>query len=177
MNGIFLALALTVGSPVPAENYHADISPETAAHIMDCVISENDAEMYLDFNGDGELNIADYVGVSKRYQDNVMYGNEITLDEAEVMAIYEENFTDELLYWEIFKDNTGLCREYELTVSEITETAIYYEFEDYALSIYATINPFTECIYVHEYNGGVNYGDVANNGQIQSAQSMDYQEI
>ena len=82
---IFIALALTA-SPQPSENYFAEISPETATEIQQLVI-DGEYREYLDFNGDGNLNIADVVGVSKRYADNCKYGNEITLDSEVIDSI------------------------------------------------------------------------------------------
>ena len=61
---IFVVLALTA-SPQPTGNYCSDISLETAQEIQELVINGQYRE-YLDFKGDGELTIADVVGVSKR---------------------------------------------------------------------------------------------------------------
>ena len=143
---LFIALALT-SSPQPAENYYSQISPEIATEIQELVINGEYRE-YLDFNGDGELNIADVVGVQKRYQDNCRYGNEITLDSEAVNDIVLENYADDLLYWEIYRVNGSLTRQYELTASEIMTAEIYVEFEDYGDSVIVEVNPFTEMITV-----------------------------
>lgn len=156
---IFVAAAL-VSTPTPAPNYTSWISPDIAEIVTEFVL---DGKMYthLDFNGDGALNIADVVGISKRYQDNITYGNEITLDVETIQDVIWENFTTEriprqefidniLLYYEIDKVNGKLCRSYELTVSEITEARIYFEFEDYSDTITVKIDPFTETIQVQE---------------------------
>lgn len=137
---IFTLVALT-SSPQPAPNYYAEISPEVAAEIQELVL-DGEYREYLDFNGDGNLNIADVVGVSKRYQDNCTYGNEITLDSETVYDIALENYEDELLYWEI---NDGLQG---LTVSDITTAEIRMEFETYAEIVTVELNPFTEIITV-----------------------------
>lgn len=155
---IFTVLAAT-SSPQPAENYHSWISPQIADIVQQYII---DGKYYnhLDFNGDGELNIADVVGISKRYQDNVQYGNEITLDEETIIDIAWENYTTDymeredfvensLLYYEIDFINGEPCRQYELTAEEILTAHIYYEFtDDTTGGIDVVINPFTETIQV-----------------------------
>lgn len=143
---IFAALALT-SSPQPAPNYYAEISPAVSAEIQELVLDGQYRE-YLDFNGDGNLNIADVVGVEKRYQDNCTYGNEITLDRETVQAIAEENYTDDLLYWEIYRADGELTRQYELTAADIMTAEIYLEFEEYSESVTVEINPYTEIITV-----------------------------
>lgn len=143
---MFIAFALT-NSPMPADNYYSWVSPEIAETVQECVINGEYRE-YLDFNGDGDLNIADVVGIAKRYQDNITYGNEITFDREVVKAIAFENYTDELIYWEIDRVNGELCRQYELTVNEITQAEIYMEFEDYSDTVIVEINPFEENIKV-----------------------------
>lgn len=144
--GIFLALALT-SSPMPADNYYSWISPEIADEIQELVISGEYRE-YLDFNGDGKLSMADVVGVRKRYQDNCRYGNELTLDSETVNAIVLENYSESPIYWEIDRVNGQLCRQYELTVSEVSSAEIYLEFEDFSETVKVEINPFTETITV-----------------------------
>ena len=144
--GIFLALALT-SSPMPADNYYSWISPEIADEITELVISGEYRE-YLDFNGDGILSIADVVGVRKRYQDNCRYGNELTLDSETVNAIVLENYSESPIYWEIDRVNGQLCRQYELTVSEVSSAEIYLEFENFSETVKVEINPFTETITV-----------------------------
>lgn len=145
---IFIILALT-SSPAPASNFYAATSPEVAAEIQEFVIS-GEYRAYLDFNGDGVLNIADVVGVSKRYQDNCQNGNEITLDRKAVEAIAAENYPDNLIYWEVDRVNGELCRQYELTASEIIKAEIYLEFEDYSDTVLVELNPFTEVVRVKE---------------------------
>lgn len=146
LSGIFVALALT-SSPMPAENYYSWISPEIADEIQELVISGEYRE-YLDFNGDGKLSMADVVGVRKRYQDNCRYGNELTLDSETVDAIVLENYSESPIYWEIDRVNGQLCRQYELTVSEVSSAEIYLEFEDFSETVKVEINPFTETITV-----------------------------
>ena len=141
--GIFLALALS-SSPMPAENYYSWISPEIAEEITNDVISGNTDKLFLDFNGDGKLTIADAVGVKRRYEYNCTYGNNITLSAETVYSIAEENFTDDVVYYEIDNINGNSCREYELTTECIITCDIYYEFADYSKNIKVEINPFTE---------------------------------
>jgi hypothetical protein len=156
---LFMCFSLLAGTPQPAENYHSWISPEISDIIIDKVISEEYHE-HLDFNGDGELTIADAVGVRKRYEDNCTYGNEITLDEEIITDIAWENFTTErmeredfvdnlMFYYEIDFVNKKPCRQYELTVSEITTANIYYEFADDTMgNVTVEINPFEETVRV-----------------------------
>lgn len=145
---IFIALALT-SSPQPAPNYYAEISPEIAEEMQELVIS-GEYRAYLDFDGNGVLNIADVVSVKKRYQDNCKYGNEITLDREAVEAIAAENYPDSLIYWEIDRVNGELCRQYDLTANEITEAEIYLEFEEYSETVKVELNPYTEIVSVKE---------------------------
>lgn len=144
--GIFLALALT-SSPMPSGNYYASVSPDIADEITELVIS-GEYRGYLDFNGDGILSMADAVGVAKRYQDNCKYGNEITMDRETVEAIVMENYTDEAIYWEIDKVNGQLCRQYKLTVDDITTAEIYLEFSGFSECVTVELNPYTETITV-----------------------------
>lgn len=145
---IFLVMAATA-SPQPAPNYYASFAPEVAEEIQELVIS-GEYRAYLDFDGNGVLNIADVVSVKKRYQDNCKYGNEITLDRETVEAIAAENYLDDLIYYEIDRVNGRLCRQYELTASEITEAEIYLEFEEYSETVKVELNPYTEIVSVKE---------------------------
>lgn len=149
LTSTLLCLALTVGSPQPADTYYSDMSPETAQHIMECVLNEDNSEKYLDFNGDNVINIADYVGVTKRYQDNCAYGNEITVDSKAVETIVKENYLVDAMYWEFDMINGEIEREFEITASEITTARIYIELSDYSTEfVEIEINPFTECVRV-----------------------------
>lgn len=152
-----MCLIAAIAKPIPAENYTSWISPAVADIVQQYVI-DGKTYSYLDFNGDGALNIADVVGISKRYQDNCTYGNEITLDLDTVYDIGWENFSDnqdreqfienELIYFEICRVNDVPCRQYELTVSEISEAEIYFEFEESAESVTVRLNPYEETIQV-----------------------------
>lgn len=144
ITSIFLAFALT-SSPTPAPNYYSWISPQIADHITECVINREYHE-YLDFNGDGELNIADVVGVRKRYQDNVKYGNEITVDSEVVQAIFDENGMD-VMYWEFDSVDGEITRQYEITADSIITADIYCELTDFTTEhITIEINPFEEYV-------------------------------
>jgi hypothetical protein len=92
--------------------------------------------------------MADAVGVAKRYQDNCEYGNKITMDRETVEAIVMENYTDEAIYWEIDRINGQLCRQYELTVDDITTAEIYLEFSGFSECVTVELNPYTETITV-----------------------------
>lgn len=143
---IFTVIALT-SSPMPAETYGSWVAPEIADIIQECVIN-GEYRSYLDFNGDGELNMADVVGVRKRYQDNCKYGNTITLDGDTVEAIVEENYSEPLIYWEVYRIGNDNCRQYEISVSETTEIFLWVEFENSGETIRVVADPFTETITV-----------------------------
>lgn len=143
---IFIALALT-SSPQPSENYFASISPEIATEIQELVL-DGEYRQHLDFNGDGELNIADVVGVSKRYADNCKCGNTITLDYEVVDSIISENYSEACIYWELDRIDGKLTRQYELTASEIMQAEIYIEFENSSECVVVEVNPYTETITV-----------------------------
>ena len=141
---VFLALALT-SSPTPAPNYYSWISPEIADHITECVIN-NEYHEYLDFNGDGKMNIADVVGVRKRYQDNIKYGNKIIVDNEVVQAIFDENGMD-VIYWEFDSIDGEITKQYEITADSIITADIYCELSDFTTEhITIEINPFEEIV-------------------------------
>lgn len=144
----FIALALT-SSPTPVETYNSWVSPVIADEIQELVL-DGEYREYLDFNGDGQLNMADVVSVRKRYQDNCRYGNEITMNSEVIYDITRENYTNELIYWEIDRINGEPCRHYELAVSEVTEAEIYVEFENHSDTIIVEINPFEETINIKD---------------------------
>lgn len=155
--GMIIALAVMVSTPTPKENYFAGVSPGIAEVILHCM-ERGDYYRHLDFNGDGSLNIADYYSVLRRYNDNLKYGNEITLDTETILDIAWENYSygidralfisDDLLYYEIEKVNDEACRMYEVTVTEKSEAVIRYEFKDYADTVIVSIDPITETIQV-----------------------------
>ena len=143
----FIVLALT-SSPMPSPNFNSWIAPEISNTIINCVI-KGEYQQHLDFNDDNFLTIADAVGVAKRYDDNVKYGNKITFDSETVNAIIEENYSVECIYQEIDFINNEPCREYELTVNEVTTANIYLEFENDTIdNIKVEINPFEEVVSV-----------------------------
>ena len=145
---VFIAFALT-SSPQPAENYYSWISPEIADVIQECVINDEYRE-YLDFNSDGELNMADVVGVRKRYQDNCKYGNKITLDSEVIDSIIEENYSEPAIYYEIYRIDGQPCREYEISVNDIRTIDIWIEFENFGETVTVIADPIQERFTVKE---------------------------
>lgn len=145
---VFIAFALT-SSPQPAENYYSWISPEIADVIQKCVINDEYRE-YLDFNGDNELNMADVVGVRKRYQDNCKYGNEITLDSEVIDSIIEENYSEPAIYYEIYRIDGQPCREYKISVNDIRTIDIWIEFENFGETVTVIADPIQERFTVKE---------------------------
>ena len=144
---VFLALALHT-SLNPAPNYYSWFSPEIADNVIQCIVN-GEYHKHLDFNGDGQLTVADAVGILRRYSDNIEYGNELTVDAETVESIIEENYSVDCIYWEIDFVNGQPCRKYELTVDEITTANIYLEFEDDTMdNVEIEINPFEEIVKV-----------------------------
>ncbi len=151
MKEIFLILAALAGAPQPAPEFRAPISEETAAAMLDTLTRGEEAapDPALDFNGDGENNIADFCGISRRAYINDHEHTEITVDAETVEAIAAELFPEaaqSYFYYEFDMINGDLCRAYEATAAEITTTNIYFEFEDWSTSAAAEINPHTETI-------------------------------
>lgn len=144
---VFLAFALHA-SLNPAPNYYSWFSPKIADNVIQCAVNGEYHE-HLDFNGDGQLTVADAVGILRRYSDNIEYGNELTVDAETVESIIEENYSVDCIYWEIDFVNGQPCRKYELTVDEITTANIYLEFEDDTMdNVEIEINPFEEIVRV-----------------------------
>lgn len=141
---LFICASLLAGTPQPADNYYSDVSPDTAEIVLNYVM-DGEYHEFLDFNGDGELNIADVVGIRKRYEDNCKYGNKITVDSEVINMIYEENFREAALDTVIrYKGKTYK----ELTVSKITTAEVWYTFADCEEGVRIKINPYTESIRV-----------------------------
>ena len=144
---VFLALAMS-SAPAPADNYYSWFSPEIADNILTAIIND-EYYTHLDFNGDNELTIADAVGVLCRYNNNITYGNKLTVDKEVVESIITENYNIDCIYWEFDFVNNELCRQYELTVDEITTANIYLEFADNTIgNVIIEINPFEEKVSV-----------------------------
>lgn len=151
---ICTALAMAT---VPAENYNSWFSPEIAEVVKQYAI-DGKYYTFLDYNGDGDLNIADVVGISRHYKNNVKYGNEIMLDTQTIYDIAWENYSsnmnradfleNDLLYYEIMAINGKPCRYYDITVTEVTEVTLYFEFADHSDSIDVRLDPFKEMIRV-----------------------------
>lgn len=150
---LILLVALTA-TPQP---FLDAVSPETSQLIVDYLVSGK-SYVWLDYNGDGEMNLADAVGVLHKYETNVRDGNELELDLDTIYDIGWENLSEnldredfienELLYYEIERVNDKPCRQYDLTVTEKSEAVIYYEFEDFADTVTVSIDPITEVIRV-----------------------------
>lgn len=146
---IFCVSALTISSlPNPADNYCSWFSPEVA----DCVceyVANNEYHPHVDYNGDNALTISDAVSIARRYQENVDYGNEITIDAETVEAIIEENYNIPCIYWEFDKVDNKIVRQYEVTTDRIIIADIYFEFEDFSTDhVTIEINPFQEAAFV-----------------------------
>ena len=141
MLGIIIATAAVIAAPAP--NYYSWIAPEISDTILQAVANDEYHE-YLDYNGDGNLNTADAVLVALRYAENCSEGREYTLSADTVRAIIAENYAADAVCWEICAVNNEQCREYELTVSDITEAEIYVEFPVNSETFTLIVNPFEE---------------------------------
>lgn len=149
---IFLILANLIGTPAPAENYSAPMGGEAAEYMLSEIIAENYSEQ-LDFNGDGQLNIADYYSTMRRYYVNTTEGNEVTADYETAYAIAENLYQEEIIYWEYhYPDEYGMNygKNAEMTATEVTEATLYIEFEDFGYYIPIEVDPFSETIRVKE---------------------------
>lgn len=149
MNTIFLVSAIAVSALAnPAETYHSWFAPEITETICDYIANE-EYHAHVDYNGDGQLSIADAVCVSRRYEENCDFGNEITVDFETVNAIAEENFNAPVMEWEFCEINNEITCEYQIITSEIISATIRYEFEDFSVEyVEIEINPFEEKIKV-----------------------------
>jgi len=128
--------------PMPADTYYSWYSPQIANNILQYIINE-EYHPHVDFNGDGILTLSDAVSVYQRYNYNVKYGNTITLDENYINRVAEENGLN-IIYWEIYKINNDVCREYEYTANDITTVYVWYEEEEKGDSLIIELNPFEE---------------------------------
>lgn len=127
----------------PAGNYYAEISPKISAEIINCIIN-GEYRQHIDYNGDGNLTIADAVCVEKRYQNNCIYGNFLEFTSDDVREIIAENYAEYPIQWEICSVNDNPCRCYDITVSEITDINILFEWENQSEIIKVELNPYTE---------------------------------
>lgn len=108
LKGIIIASLITGILPAPpsarpSNGYESWYGEEIKDNIIDDLISGKN-NLYLDYNNDGKENIADAVGVWKRYNDNMENMNEYTFDEAEALDIALENVpldTYDYFYYEM----------------------------------------------------------------------------
>lgn len=133
--------ALIISAPM--ENYFAEISPEIADTVKNCIINGEYRE-YLDYNGDGNLTISDAVCIEKRYQNNCIYGNSLEFTGDDVREIIAENYAEYPIQWEICSVNGDPCCCYDITVSEITDINILFEWENQSEIIKVELNPYAE---------------------------------
>ena len=129
----------------PAANYYSSVSPETAAEIItEC--KAGNYHSFLDYNGDGELTIADAVCVSRKYEANCRDGNVYHLGSAEINEIIAENYTEAPIEYEITSINDNICCLYAADFTEISRLTLLMEFEDAAETLEIQVNPFTESL-------------------------------
>ena len=145
---IFCVAALLVSNN-PAANFCAPINTDTAAQIKQAIVN-NQYNEKLDYNGDGRLTAKDSVLVERRYQNNLINGNQITIDSETAMAIITENY-DTPIDWEFCEIDNQITRVYSITTNKIIPATIRAEFEDFTVKyIEIEINPFEETVYVKE---------------------------
>lgn len=128
--------------PISADTYYSWYSPQIANNILQYIINE-EYHPHVDFNGDGILTVSDAVNVYQRYNYNVKYGNTITLDSSYIDMVAEENGLN-IIYWEIYKIENDVCREYEYTANDITTVYVWYEEEERGDTLIIELNPFEE---------------------------------
>lgn len=120
--------AIAVISLAATATFHSWISPEIAQKITEDYVN-GEYYSYLDYNGDGKEDIMDAIGILKRYNHNLTYGNTITFDQQSMDEIAEENGLD-IIDWSIdFIDNRP-CRKYSYTADKTTTIKVYYDTEE-----------------------------------------------
>lgn len=140
-------MSLIVGCAIVSGNYYAEYSDNVAMEIMECA-ANNEYRSHLDFNGDGKLTVVDAVNVAKRYHDNLENGNTLQVNAEIIYDIATENYSDDLIYYEIYSVNGENCREYDMEISDVTEISVWLEFENYGESLEIQVDPFREVIEV-----------------------------
>lgn len=108
LKGIIIASLITGILPAPpsarpSNGYESWYGEEIKDNIINDILN-GENNLYLDYNADGKENIADAVGVWKRYEDNVRNMNEYTFGESEALDIALENVpldTYDYFYYEI----------------------------------------------------------------------------
>lgn len=143
--GLIIAAALIAA---PSENYYSWVSPEIADVIM-AEVAEGNYHAYLDYDGNGKLEVADAVQVARRYKQNCDYGNSYTLTADGIRDIIAENYSD-VIDWEICRVNGEVCREYMLTTTEVTEAEIRVETTSETSYIAVEVDPYMEIASVKE---------------------------
>lgn len=142
----FVALALLVSIPNPVSTFHSWFSPEVAKETANLAVNGEYRE-YLDYNGDGVINVFDTMRIMQRYANNVEFGNEITFDSDVANSIIEENFNN-VIYWEIDFLNEEPCRMYEYAASEADRIHLYVEIDNgeeiVTDGVWIDINPIEE---------------------------------
>lgn len=153
MMTIILTLLLSVVTlcasfGAPASNYYSWYAPEVVDEV--CThLARNEYCAFLDYNGDSSLTMADAVSIARRYQENLKFGNEITIGTEEVEAIISENYSVPCIYWEFSEVNGKITRQYSVTTDCIIQAKIYFEFEDYSSeTMTIEIDPFKEAAFV-----------------------------
>lgn len=137
---------MLANAPQPATNYTYPIGGESAEIMLENILNGT-YEENQDFNGDQQLTIADYTAIKRRHHISTTEGTQITLDSECIEAITSEFYPEEIqtyFYYEIYKVNNEVCRQYEITADEITQISVYVEFEEMATTINIELNPFTE---------------------------------
>ena len=129
---------------VAVPSFYSYYTPEVATHIALEAAAGNYHE-YLDFNGDGTLDLTDAVKVLQRRQNNIDNGCTAYFGTEEVNEIFEENGIN-CIYWEIDFIETEATRQYELTTQEKVNVHIYYETEIECDGFWINIDPVSELI-------------------------------
>lgn len=143
----FICVLAGCGIAAQSPNYYCHYSLEISHEIMTAAAND-EYYIHLDYNGDNKLTCSDAVLVAKRYNDNLKNGNTIQFNSTIVNEIVSENYAEELIYYEIYKVNSGNCRFYDIAITDISDISVYVEFENYSDTIEINIDPFQELIQV-----------------------------
>jgi len=143
----FICVLAGCGIAAQSPNYYSHYSLEISREIM-AAAANDEYYIHLDYNGDNKLSVCDAVLVAKRYNDNLKYGNTIQVNSTIINEIVLENYTEELIYYEIYKVDSENCRFYDIAITDITDISVYVEFKNYSDTIEITVDPFQELIQV-----------------------------
>lgn len=145
-----VALACAV-SLVPAPTFGSWVSPETADTCLSYVVS-GDYYEYMDFDGNGVLDVLDAVQIYKAYTLNLENSVPYTFGESDVLDVVTENLNpseySDYFYYEIDFVDGCPCREYEITTDSNITVHVYCEVNDSIFQFTAMVEPAKQLVSV-----------------------------